>query len=79
MAALNYSIRLTDGGDNGAGPYSWTVQKNPTTDFSGGTALTLDGLANNTLGTLNPQEIMYLAARCIGDNIASANESDDLN
>jgi len=79
MASLNYFAKLTDTGDNGAGPYTLTIEKNSTTGFSGGTAITPDFGATNALGVLNPQELAYAFARAVGDNIAAANTVDTLN
>lgn len=88
-AALNYSVDLTDTGGGGLGPYTMVIRKNPT-QSSGGTDVTsqagssyvngaLSNIALNTLGTINPQELMGMAAHVIGDGIANANQSDSLN
>jgi len=41
MAARNYTLILTDTGDQGTGPYTATAQLNPTTAASGGTAINI--------------------------------------
>lgn len=76
MAALNYTIKLTDTGDNGSGPYTAVVFKNPTTDASGGTTLVT---LTNTGTVINPVELVAIAQGWISDNIAAANQSDTLN
>ncbi len=85
MAALNYSINLLDQSNSGIGPYTLVVLKNPTA-ASGGTDITANGGpssnvggSTNTLGVLNPQELMGYAAHVVGDNIATALQSDTLN
>ena len=88
-AALNYSVNLVDTGGGGLGPYTMTILKNPTA-ASGGTDVTaqagsiynggaLTNIASNALGTINPQELMGMAAHVIGDGIAAAQQSDSLN
>lgn len=89
MAALNYSINLTDTSNNGVGPYTIQILKNPTA-ASGGTDISvragsvlsggaLVNLATNPTGVINPQELMGYAAHVCGDDIANANQSDPLN
>lgn len=75
----NYNILATDATINGQGPYTVTVLQNPTTAASGGTAITPDIGSTNALGTFNIQELIYSAARAIGDSIAAINQSDALN
>ncbi len=88
-APLNYNIYLVDTTGGGLGPYTMTVLKNPTA-ASGGTDITANcgnlpsgtstvNLATNPTGVLNPLELANYGIHAIGDDIASANQSDGLN
>ena len=89
MAALNYSINLTDTSGSGLGPYTISILKNPTaatggTDISARAGGIISGgsvvnLATNPTGVINPQELMGYAAHVVGDDIANTNQSDPLN
>lgn len=77
MAALNFSILLTDTGDSGSGPYTMSVRSNPTTDPAGGTVVYTDA------NTPNPQANLFAllekAKAEIGNKITDTNSADTLN
>ena len=52
MAANNFSINLTDAGDQGSGPYTGVLLKNPTTVASGGTTVSTVVGTNLGLGDI---------------------------
>lgn len=89
MAALNFSVNLTDTSGAGIGPWTAVVLQNPTA-ATGGTDITANAgtqyvnsaqvnILANQVGTINPQELMGYAAHVLGDVIANTNQSDPLN
>lgn len=74
MAALNYQIKLTDTGNNGAGPYTMVAYKNGTDPVVGGGSV----LVTDTASALrNVHDLLEEAFQFIGDDIAVTNSTAD--
>lgn len=79
MAALNYNLYFADGGDSGSGPYTVTMLKNPSTQASGGTTITLPNSNPAGLNVYNVIELGSLGVKQISVDIAKAVQTDTAN
>jgi hypothetical protein len=90
MAANNYAIVLTDGGDSGNGPYTVQAYKNPAYSAGGvgGTAnWSCTPTTSNSfvfqndagLNTKSMLELLYQMSRFLIDDIATTQQSDTAN
>lgn len=75
MAAINFSMNFTDTGNNGSGPYTVQLFKNPTTSASGGTAVTVPTQTANTTA-ISFFEWAVLLAHLAVNQISIANQND---
>lgn len=82
MAALNFSLNLTETGDSGSGPYTVVLIQNPTTAASGGTTLkTFSASGPNAVGAnaANVRELITQAMNWLSNTISKAQQTDTNN